>query len=210
MNRNKCAVLLYTSNLIDYARLILILIGWYFIDDQPVIFLFFYITQAILDFFDGYFARKLNQVSSFGALLDVVIDNFTRGILWTNLHKFGLLIVCIEFLTFSFTQKNGPEWKKWFDDAPFLVKKVMNNNFRSPLGITAIVAGLHGLPIWLYAVSQFGPYIQTSWLMAIHAVTMFGIFGRLICLNAEIWIIYKNLNAMLMNDAAAAKVRQRK
>ena len=37
--------------------------------------------------FDGYFARTLNQVSSFGAWLDVVLDNLGRGILWTHLFK---------------------------------------------------------------------------------------------------------------------------
>ena len=42
----------------------------------------------ILDF-DGYFARKLNQSTRFGAWLDIVIDNLGRGIIWTHVHEVG-------------------------------------------------------------------------------------------------------------------------
>ena len=53
--------------------------GWVYIDAEPNIFLICYVVQIFLDFFDGYFARLLNQVSTFGAWLDVVLDNLGRG-----------------------------------------------------------------------------------------------------------------------------------
>jgi phosphatidylglycerophosphate synthase len=36
---------------------------------------------------DGWAARRFNQVSTFGAWLDVIIDNIGRGILWTRISS---------------------------------------------------------------------------------------------------------------------------
>jgi CDP-diacylglycerol--inositol 3-phosphatidyltransferase len=85
-----------------YFRLLLLVFAWLYWD-YPKTFLVFYITQVLLDglekifyfdskiFFsccclavDGWAARRFNQVSRFGAWLDVIIDNIGRGILWTR------------------------------------------------------------------------------------------------------------------------------
>ena len=86
--------------LLGYFRLILLAFAWLFFE-QPKIFLGFYISQVLLDGLrserekdflcrvlnlavDGWAARRFNQVSRFGAWLDVIIDNIGRGILWTK------------------------------------------------------------------------------------------------------------------------------
>jgi hypothetical protein len=46
-------------------------------------------------------------------------------------------------MTFCAVQKLGSTWKsnKLFKKAPFIVQKVMENNFMTPVGLSAIVAG---------------------------------------------------------------------
>ena len=50
---------------------------------------------------DGYAARKLNQISVFGAWLDVVVDVIGRGMLWSNISKvmdestIGIILYCL-------------------------------------------------------------------------------------------------------------------
>jgi phosphatidylglycerophosphate synthase len=36
---------------------------------------------------DGWVARRLEQTSRFGAWLDVVVDNLSRGMLWSMLFE---------------------------------------------------------------------------------------------------------------------------
>ena len=62
----------------------------------------------IYNFLDGYLARKWNQETRFGEWLDVVIDLFTRGLLWCRaLPNFGFLIFGFEFLVFVAIQANS-------------------------------------------------------------------------------------------------------
>ena len=50
-----------------------------------------YIVAALTDFFDGYFARKLNQISAFGTFLDPISDKIFVGVLLVALVGFGRL-----------------------------------------------------------------------------------------------------------------------
>jgi CDP-diacylglycerol--inositol 3-phosphatidyltransferase len=89
--------------LLGYFRLSLIAFAWFYLD-KPIIFLPLYITQVLLDGLsrilysinlpslyciavDGWTARRFNQVTKFGAWLDVIIDNIGRGILWTRISS---------------------------------------------------------------------------------------------------------------------------
>ncbi|XP_033747515.1 uncharacterized protein LOC117332639 [Pecten maximus] len=192
-------VLLYVPNIIGYARLCLLAVS-ISMYDSPVIFLIFYCISAILDGFDGYAARKLNQMSGFGAWLDVVVDLISRGILWCFISKWGYFVMVIEWMTFVATHSGGSNWKIPEEDFPVVCRKVMENGFKTPLGTYAIT-GLHILPIWLYICSkdlivaslQLSPWIQ-------HSVTLFLIGGRLLSLRVEIFFISKHLAVLLSAD----------
>lgn len=67
-------ILLYVPNLIGYARILLLIFTYWFMVDHYIISIFFYSLSSILDAFDGYYARKLNQSSKFGGLLDMLTD----------------------------------------------------------------------------------------------------------------------------------------
>ena len=72
-------------NFITLARLAFLPIIIYFINQQTVkgdwLALLFIFCSGITDFFDGYFARKLNKKSELGKMLDPLIDKVLIGIL---------------------------------------------------------------------------------------------------------------------------------
>jgi CDP-diacylglycerol--glycerol-3-phosphate 3-phosphatidyltransferase/cardiolipin synthase len=76
-------MLLNTPNLITFSRIILIplIVGIYYLPDQWLSFsakntiaCAIFIVAAVTDWLDGYLARRLNQMSAFGAFLDPVAD----------------------------------------------------------------------------------------------------------------------------------------
>lgn len=81
--------------------------------------LFIYVIAAITDFFDGYIARKLNQISAFGTFLDPISDKIFVSTLMILLVAFGriegvwiilvILIFAREFLVSGLREFLGPK-----------------------------------------------------------------------------------------------------
>jgi len=76
-------MLFNVPNLITYSRIILIplIVGIFYLPDawlsyenKNTIACAIFIVAAVTDWLDGYLARKLNQMSAFGAFLDPVAD----------------------------------------------------------------------------------------------------------------------------------------
>jgi CDP-diacylglycerol--inositol 3-phosphatidyltransferase len=67
-------ILLYVPNLIGYARVILLFMCYFVMIKNYLLAILFYSVSSLLDAFDGYYARKLNQSSKFGGLLDMLTD----------------------------------------------------------------------------------------------------------------------------------------
>ena len=87
-------------NILSISRILLLVpiifffeIGWYLFST------FVFIVAAITDFLDGYFARKNNQTSDIGALLDLLADKLFVSILliWItfNFNNIAVLISSI-------------------------------------------------------------------------------------------------------------------
>jgi CDP-diacylglycerol--inositol 3-phosphatidyltransferase len=80
-NLSTSKIYLYIPNLVDYLRLILIVISFYFYT-SPILFIILYSIAYFLDDLDGILARYLNQKSTFGATIDMIIDRLaTSGLL---------------------------------------------------------------------------------------------------------------------------------
>eukprot|EP01091_Cochliopodium_minus_P015012 TRINITY_DN5234_c0_g1_i1.p1 TRINITY_DN5234_c0_g1~~TRINITY_DN5234_c0_g1_i1.p1 ORF type:complete len:222 (+),score=27.06 TRINITY_DN5234_c0_g1_i1:90-755(+) len=94
-------VFLYVPNLIGYARVITLLIGIYASMFSPIFFLLNYTISFLLDAADGWAARKYNQSSKFGAVLDMVTDRtgtMALVIILSHLYSrytFGFILLCI-------------------------------------------------------------------------------------------------------------------
>jgi len=75
-------VLLYYPNLIGYLRIIAMLASFYYANSDWRLFLALYLTAFGGDVVDGWFARRFNQTSIFGGVLDMVTDRVsTCGLL---------------------------------------------------------------------------------------------------------------------------------
>jgi cardiolipin synthase (CMP-forming) len=89
-------MLFNTPNLVTFSRIVLIplFIGLYYLPDEwlsdhgkNVAATVVFILAAFTDWLDGYLARKLNQMSAFGAFLDPVADKLiVAGALIVLLH----------------------------------------------------------------------------------------------------------------------------
>mmetsp|Transcript_9514 Transcript_9514/g.13157 ORF Transcript_9514/g.13157 Transcript_9514/m.13157 type:complete len:223 (+) Transcript_9514:116-784(+) len=99
------SIFLYVPNLIGYARVFL-LIGFYvFALTRWEVAICAYIASFAGDLFDGYFAKKLNQCSTFGMILDMVTDRIaTTGllsILSIIYPRYAIIFTCLQGLDLS-------------------------------------------------------------------------------------------------------------
>lgn len=67
-------IFLFVPNLIGYFRIILALASFYTMPDDPIATGIAYSLSAFLDAFDGMAARRLNQSTRFGSMLDQLTD----------------------------------------------------------------------------------------------------------------------------------------
>ena len=108
-------------NILSISRILLLVpiifffeIGWFLFST------FVFIIAAITDFLDGYFARKNNQTSDLGALLDLLADKLFVSILliWItfNFNNISILIssilivsreISISYLRLYYLSKSG-------------------------------------------------------------------------------------------------------
>lgn len=99
-------MLLYVPNLVGYIRIILFCIAaLHTTTANPLVAYFMYLFTFVCDGIDGVLARRLNQVSLFGAFLDVTIDIAARGYLWVMCapHPWGFFALFTEMLVFVCT-----------------------------------------------------------------------------------------------------------
>ncbi|XBW34503.1 hypothetical protein QEN19_000048 [Hanseniaspora menglaensis] len=74
-------VLLYIPNLIGYARVLTMVASLFLMPNYPSLTTLVYGISCLLDALDGTMARKYDQTSQFGAVLDMVSDRSTTACL---------------------------------------------------------------------------------------------------------------------------------
>jgi CDP-diacylglycerol--inositol 3-phosphatidyltransferase len=78
-------IALFIPNIIDYIRLILSVSSFKYAKTHPNAFLFMYFFSYLLDEFDGMLARRYNQISNFGGILDMIVDRISTAALLATL-----------------------------------------------------------------------------------------------------------------------------
>ena len=81
---NKQKIFSY-ANCISYTRIVLLLAS--VLQSQNNWFFPLYAASYILDAFDGYVARLMNETSQFGAVMDMVTDRVSTAVLLSLLQK---------------------------------------------------------------------------------------------------------------------------
>jgi CDP-diacylglycerol--inositol 3-phosphatidyltransferase len=74
-------IFLFVPNLIGYSRIVLALASLYYMPLHPRTCSALYSVSCLLDALDGYAARKFEQSTKFGAVLDMVTDRCTTSCL---------------------------------------------------------------------------------------------------------------------------------
>jgi len=81
------SVYLYIPNIIGYFRIIINFIAFAVCYSNRLLFAMLYFFSFVLDGVDGWFARKFNQASTFGAVLDMVTDRVSTACLLALLSQ---------------------------------------------------------------------------------------------------------------------------
>jgi len=162
-----------------------------------------FVAAAAMDVLDGYVARRLNQTSQLGAMLDVVADNVLRSCMWMSsllldarLALPALICLSVEWLTLLATQllsqrEGGRHWKNQRDADSWLVQYFFSNNFRNLLGVWGIgslfLAPLY--PLLLHAFPTLGKGGGLGAAVVRGGAYMF-IGGRVMSLALELYFVW--------------------
>ncbi|XP_037092298.1 uncharacterized protein LOC119112291 [Pollicipes pollicipes] len=196
-------ILLYVPNLIGYVRVACLAGAWQCRHDQASMLVLLYAAQAVLDGVDGWAARRLGQCSSFGAWLDVVVDNLGRSLLWSLVSEWGWLVASLEWLCFACNSGAGSRWKAdIIARGPRVCRLVMADGFKTRWGVLAI-SGLHVLPIWVLGLQRgvwAGPLAWVPRPLVLAGLAVL-VVGRLLCALVELWCVWAHVRVLLRQDA---------
>ena len=147
-------------NQITATRIILIPLFIYFLLAQTlpagkIIAALLFILLSLTDALDGYLARKLDQTSAFGALIDPLADKllvYSALLIFVELGKlwaiFPLVIIARDFLVMGirvWAAKNGK-----------IIAASTSGKWKTASQMTAIVFMILSLPLWqvIFAISM--------------------------------------------------------
>ncbi|KAK4285320.1 hypothetical protein QN277_002032 [Acacia crassicarpa] len=95
---SKLSVYLYVPNIIGYIRVIVNCAAFYICFRNRILFCILYFFSFVCDAVDGWCARKFNQVSTFGAVLDMITDRISTAcllVILSQIYKPGLIFLSL-------------------------------------------------------------------------------------------------------------------
>jgi CDP-diacylglycerol--glycerol-3-phosphate 3-phosphatidyltransferase/cardiolipin synthase len=146
---------------------------WLALPQQNLVATTIFVVGALTDLLDGYLARKLNQVSAFGAFLDPVADKLMVAaalivlVHLTRLNEVIAVIIIGREITISALR----EWMAHLGAARSVAV--------SFIGKIKTVAQMIAIPMLLYhdAIGEFQPQLWGTWLIWLAAaLTLWSMF----------------------------------
>ncbi|KAG1335142.1 CDP-diacylglycerol--inositol 3-phosphatidyltransferase [Cocos nucifera] len=92
------SVYLYVPNIIGYMRILMNCVAFALCFSNKTLFAILYFFSFFCDGLDGWFARKFDQVSTFGAVLDMITDRVSTACLLallSQLYRPGLIFLSL-------------------------------------------------------------------------------------------------------------------
>ncbi|XP_049350109.1 probable CDP-diacylglycerol--inositol 3-phosphatidyltransferase 2 [Solanum verrucosum] len=97
-------VYLYIPNIIGYLRILMNCVAFAVCFVDKKLFSLLYFVSFVCDALDGWFARKFNQASTFGAVLDMVTDRVSTAcllVILSQVYRPGLVFLSLLALDIS-------------------------------------------------------------------------------------------------------------
>ncbi|EEF29194.1 probable CDP-diacylglycerol--inositol 3-phosphatidyltransferase 2 [Ricinus communis] len=95
---SKLAVYLYIPNIVGYTRVLMNCFAFAICFSNKSLFSLLYFISFVCDGIDGWCARKFNQVSTFGAVLDMVTDRISTAcllVILSQVYRPGLVFLSL-------------------------------------------------------------------------------------------------------------------
>ncbi|XP_073141157.1 CDP-diacylglycerol--inositol 3-phosphatidyltransferase 1 [Henckelia pumila] len=118
-------VYLYVPNIIGYIRILMNCFGFAICFKDKTLFSILYFVSFVCDALDGWFARKLNQVSTFGAVLDMVTDRISTAcllVILSQVYRPGFIFLSLLALDIA------SHWLQMY--STFLVGKISHKDVK--------------------------------------------------------------------------------
>ncbi|EER32384.1 CDP-diacylglycerol--inositol 3-phosphatidyltransferase [Candida tropicalis MYA-3404] len=192
-------ILLYIPNLIGYFRIITGIISFLCMKNHPVLTSIFYGISGFLDAFDGYAARKYNQGTRFGAVLDMVTDRCATsslivyiGVLYPQYTVMWQILVSLDlashYMHMYAMLSAGSTSHKNVDETQSKLLSLYYTN-RTVLFVVCLVNELFYMAVYLHYYGYF-------WMG-----TLMGV------LSAPIWLFKQVANVIQLKNASLILAR---
>ncbi|GFS36562.1 phosphatidylinositol synthase 1 [Actinidia rufa] len=188
----KLSVYLYIPNIIGYIRVLMNCFAFYICFSNKKLFSVLYFVSFVCDALDGWFARKFNQVSTFGAVLDMVTDRISTAcllVILSQVYRPGLVFLSLLALDIA------SHWLQMY--STFLVGKVSHKDVKDSSN-------------WLfkayYGNRMFMGYCCVACEVVADAAKLNPILSVLLVLLLVGWAIKQAVNVIQMKTAADACV----
>ena len=140
--------------------------SWVSLPNQNLVATVIFVLAAVTDWLDGWLARKLNQMSAFGAFLDPVADKLMVAAALIALVQFHRVdaVIAVIIIGREIAISALREWMAKIGDA----KSVAVNL----LGKIKTIAQMVAIPMLLYhdRIPLFDPHVVGTWLIYFAAV----------------------------------------
>ncbi|XP_042484047.1 CDP-diacylglycerol--inositol 3-phosphatidyltransferase 1-like [Macadamia integrifolia] len=206
-NQRTLPVYLYIPNIIGYIRIALNCIAFAQCFSNKILFSILYFISFVCDGLDGWFARKFNQVSTFGAVLDMVTDRVSTACLLAILsqcYRPGLVFLFLLALDiashwlqmYSTFLSGKASHKDVKDSTNWLFKAYYGNRFF--MAYCCVASEVLYLILFLLAENQSDSVID---VLANNVTKIFPL-SFLVVLTLFGWAIKQAVNVIQMKTAA--------
>ncbi|XP_074307873.1 CDP-diacylglycerol--inositol 3-phosphatidyltransferase 1-like [Silene latifolia] len=204
-------IYLYVPNIIGYIRVLMNCVAFALCFSHKHIFAVLYFVSFVCDGIDGWFARKLNQVSTLGAVLDMVTDRISTAcllVLLSQIYRPGLIFLSLLaldiashwFQMYSTFLSGKATHKDVKDSSSWLFRAYYGN--RMFMAFCCVSCEVLYIILFLLAKSQSEDVIDVVVSSARESLSLF-ILEALVLFG---WAVKQSINVIQLKTAADACV----
>ncbi|KAL8543756.1 hypothetical protein ACS0TY_004353 [Phlomoides rotata] len=203
-------VYLYVPNIIGYVRILMNCYAFAICFKDKHLFSILYFISFVCDALDGWFARRLNQVSTFGAVLDMVTDRISTAcllVVLSQVYRPGLIFLSLlaldiasHWLQMYSTFLVGKSSHKDVKDSSSWLFRLYYGNHKF-MGYCCVSCEVLYIILFLLAKNQTENLTE---VLVNAVVTQNWLYLTLLSLSVVGWAIKQLVNVIQMKTAADA------